>query len=146
MIALGAATVVLTLGSAGALKACWPGVEALLEEYDELDELDEHVPPLGEVSFAGDLNLDDVHFTQKRQSLADQFDERQLSGKDAAELLWQARLAGHSSDYLAQLHTAIGQLQRSALLAAAQRLLNAEGGWRCLASESSPGAPWRATK
>ena len=50
------------LGSAGALKACWPGVEALLEEYDELDELDEHVPPLGEVSFAGDLNLDDVHF------------------------------------------------------------------------------------
>ena len=91
-------------------------------------------------------NLDDVHFTQKRQSLADQFDERQLSGKDAAELLWQARLAGHSSDYLAQLHTAIGQLQRSALLAAAQRLLNAEGGWRCLASESSPGAPWRATK
>lgn len=91
-------------------------------------------------------NLDDVHFTQQRQSLADQFDERQLSGKDAAELLWQARLAGHSSDYLAQLHTAIGQLQRSALLAAAQRLLNAEGGWRCLASTPSPGAPWQATK
>ncbi|CAI8809677.1 pyrroloquinoline quinone biosynthesis protein PqqF [Pseudomonas sp. IT-P260] len=91
-------------------------------------------------------NLDDVHFTQQRQSLADQFDERQLSGKDAAELLWQAKLAGHSSDYLAQLHTAIGQLQRSALLAAAQRLLNTEGGWRCLASASSPGTPWQATK
>lgn len=91
-------------------------------------------------------NLDEVHFTQQRQSLADQFDERQLSGKDAAEWLWQAKLAGHSSDYLAQLHTAIGQLQRSALLAAAQRLLNAEGGWRCLASASSPGAPWQATK
>lgn len=91
-------------------------------------------------------NLDDVHFTQQRQSLADQFDERQLSGKDAAELLWQAKLAGHSSDYLAQLHTAIGQLQRSALLAAAQRLLNAEGGWHCLASAPSPGAPWQATK
>ncbi|KIK86496.1 pyrroloquinoline quinone biosynthesis protein PqqF [Pseudomonas sp. W15Feb9B] len=91
-------------------------------------------------------NLDDVHFTQQRQSLADQFDERHLSGKDAAELLWQAKLAGHSSDYLAQLHTAIGQLQRSALLAAAQRLLNAEGGWHCLASAPSPGAPWQATK
>lgn len=50
------------LGSAGALKASWPGVEALLEEYDELDELDEHVPPLGEVSFAGDLNIDGVSF------------------------------------------------------------------------------------
>jgi len=91
-------------------------------------------------------NLDDMHFTQQRQSLADQFDERQLSGTDAAELLWQARLAGHSSDYLAHMHTAIGQLQRSALLAAAQRLLNAEGGWRCLASASSPGTPWQATK
>jgi coenzyme PQQ biosynthesis probable peptidase PqqF len=91
-------------------------------------------------------NLDEERFTQQRQSLADQFAESHLSGKDAAELLWQAKLAGHSSDYLAQLHTAIGQLERSTLLAAAQRLLNPEGGWRCLASESSPGAPWQATK
>lgn len=91
-------------------------------------------------------NLDEDDLNQQRQSLADQFHESHLSGKDAAELLWQAKLAGHSSDYLAQLHTAIGQLERSALLAAAQRLLNAKGGWRCLASESSPGAPWQATK
>ena len=91
-------------------------------------------------------NLDEEDFNQQRQSLADQFAESHLSGKDAAELLWQAKLAGHSSDYLAQLHTAIGQLKRSTLLEAAQRLLNAKGGWRCLASESSPGAPWQATK
>ena len=92
------------------------------------------------------IELDEERFTEQRQSLADQFAESHLSGKDAAELLWQAKLAGHSSDYLAQLHTAIGQLERSALLAAAQRLLNADGGWRCLASESSPGAPWQTTK
>lgn len=91
-------------------------------------------------------NLDEGRFNEQRQSLADQFGERHLSDKDASELLWQAKLAGHSSDYLAQLHTAINQLERSALLAAAQRLLNAEGGWRCLANESSPGAPWQATK
>ncbi|WP_333992015.1 pyrroloquinoline quinone biosynthesis protein PqqF [Pseudomonas sp. S3(2024)] len=91
-------------------------------------------------------NLDEEDFNQQRQSLADQFDESHLSGKDAAELLWQAKLAGHSSDYLAQLHTAMGQLKRSTLLDAAQRLLNPKGGWRCLASESSPGAPWQATK
>ncbi|WP_285372971.1 pyrroloquinoline quinone biosynthesis protein PqqF [Pseudomonas sp. lyk4-TYG-107] len=91
-------------------------------------------------------NLDEEDFNQQRQSLADQFAESHLSGKDAAELLWQAKLAGHSSDYLAQLHTAMGQLKRSTLLEAAQRLLNAEGGWRCLANESSPGAPWQATK
>ena len=91
-------------------------------------------------------NLDEEDFNQQRQSLADQFDESHLSGKDVAELLWQAKLAGHSSDYLAQLHTAMGQLKRSTLLDAAQRLLNPKGGWRCLASASSPGAPWQATK
>ncbi|PTT31519.1 pyrroloquinoline quinone biosynthesis protein PqqF [Pseudomonas sp. HMWF021] len=90
-------------------------------------------------------NLDEDSFNQQRQSLAEQFEQSNLSDKDAAELLWQAKLAGHSSDYLAQLLTAIGQLERQALLAAAQRLLGAEAGWLCLASEPSPGAPWQAT-
>lgn len=90
--------------------------------------------------------LDDPSFNQQRQSLAEQFDESNLSAKDAAELLWQAKLAGHSSDYLAQLLAAIAQLERPALLAAAQRLISAEGGWRCLASSASPGAPWQAGK
>ncbi|MFJ2323617.1 pyrroloquinoline quinone biosynthesis protein PqqF [Pseudomonas sp. NPDC087817] len=91
-------------------------------------------------------NLDDHGFNQLRQSLAEQFDESNLTGKDAAELLWQAKLAGHSSDYLTQLIAAIGQLDRRALLAAAQRLTRAEGAWLCLASDSMPGAPWQAAK
>ncbi|MBT9264810.1 pyrroloquinoline quinone biosynthesis protein PqqF [Pseudomonas sp. MG-9] len=90
--------------------------------------------------------LDDPSFNQQRQSLAEQFDESNLSAKDAAELLWQAKLAGHSSDYLTQLLAAIAQLERPALLAAAQRLISTEGGWRCLASSASPGAPWQAGK
>ncbi|EUB87381.1 pyrroloquinoline quinone biosynthesis protein PqqF [Pseudomonas sp. GM30] len=90
-------------------------------------------------------NLEEERFNQQRRSLAEQFEQSNLSDRDAAELLWHANLAGHSSDYLEQLHTAISQLERSALLAAAQRLLNAEGGWLCLASELSPGAPWQAT-
>ncbi|WP_192562625.1 pyrroloquinoline quinone biosynthesis protein PqqF [Pseudomonas gozinkensis] len=90
--------------------------------------------------------LDDASLTQQRQTLADQFGESALSGKDAAEFLWQARLAGHSSDYLMQLRNAIAQLDRPALLAAAQRLIHAEGGWHGLSNDSAPGAPWLAAK
>jgi len=90
--------------------------------------------------------LDDASLTQQRQTLADQFDDNVLSGKDAAELLWQARLAGHSSDYLLQLRSAIAQLDRPALLAAAQRLIRAEGGWHGLANSPAPGAPWHAAE
>lgn len=88
--------------------------------------------------------LDAASLTQQRQTLADQFDDNVLSGKDAAELLWQARLAGHSSDYLLQLRSAIAQLDRPALLAAAQRLIRAEGGWHGLSNSPSPGALWQA--
>lgn len=91
-------------------------------------------------------NLADASLTQQRQSLADQFDDRALSTKDAAELQWQAKLAGRSSDYLASLLTAINQLDKPALLTAAQRLIRADGGWLCLATSSSPGTPWQATK
>jgi coenzyme PQQ biosynthesis probable peptidase PqqF len=89
--------------------------------------------------------LDDASLKQQRQSLADQFDDATLSTKDAAELLWQGKLAGHSSDYREQLVAAIQQLNRQALLDAAQRLINAEGGWHCLANEPMPGTPWQAT-
>ncbi|MBC3206776.1 pyrroloquinoline quinone biosynthesis protein PqqF [Pseudomonas sp. SWRI111] len=88
--------------------------------------------------------LDEASLKQQRQSLADQFDDATLSPKDAAELLWQGKLAGHSSDYREQLVAAIQQLNRQALLDAAQRLINAEGGWHCLANESMPDAPWQA--
>ena len=88
--------------------------------------------------------LDDTSYKQQRQSLADQFDDATLSTKDTAELLWQGKLAGHSSDYREQLIRAIQQLDRDAVLAAAQRLINAEGGYLCLANESMPGAPWQA--
>ncbi|WP_460121883.1 pyrroloquinoline quinone biosynthesis protein PqqF [Pseudomonas sp. H3_G09] len=89
--------------------------------------------------------LDDAGLEQQRQNLADQFDQATLSTKDAAELFWQGKLAGHSSDYREQLVTAIQQLDHQALLAAAQRLINADGGYHCLANEPMPGAPWQAT-
>ncbi|QJI43802.1 pyrroloquinoline quinone biosynthesis protein PqqF [Pseudomonas sp. ADAK2] len=90
--------------------------------------------------------IDDATYLAQRQALADQFDSATLPNAQAAELLWQARLAGHSSDYLTQLPEAILKIDRQALITAAQRLNNAEGGWRCLANAACPGAPWQAAK
>jgi coenzyme PQQ biosynthesis probable peptidase PqqF len=89
--------------------------------------------------------LDGASLSQQWQNLADQLDDYTLTSKDAAEILWQAKLAGHSSDYLEQLIIAIRQLDRQTLLSAAQRLINAEGGWLCLASDPAPETPWQAT-
>jgi coenzyme PQQ biosynthesis probable peptidase PqqF len=90
--------------------------------------------------------LDEATFIAQRQALADQFDTAALPFAQAAELLWQGKQAGRSSDYLTQLPLAILTIERSALIAAAHRLINAEGGWRCLASGSEPSAPWQVTK
>ena len=90
--------------------------------------------------------IDEATFVAQRQALADQFQIPALPVAQAAELLWQGKLAGHSSDYLAQLCQAILDIDRSALRGAAQRLINAEGGWRGLASSSQPEAPWQVAK
>jgi coenzyme PQQ biosynthesis probable peptidase PqqF len=96
---------------------------------------------------AGMINdIDDETFIDQRQALADQFDSAALPNAQAAELLWQGKLAGHSSDYLEFLPQTILKIDRETLLAAAQRLNQAEGGWRCLASGACPGSPWQAAK
>ena len=91
-------------------------------------------------------DINDETFIDQRQALADQFDSAALPNAQATELLWQGKLAGHSSDYLALLPQTILKIDRETLLAAAQRLNQAEGGWRCLASGPCPGSPWQAVK
>jgi coenzyme PQQ biosynthesis probable peptidase PqqF len=90
--------------------------------------------------------LDDSAFIAQRQILAEQFSNVALPATQAGDLLWQAKLAGRSSDYLTQLSEAILLIERPLLLAAAQRLNQAEGGRRCLSNSPAPGAPWQATK
>ncbi len=90
--------------------------------------------------------MDEALFENQRQALANQFDLTVLPLDQAAELLWQGKMAGRSSDYLTQLTLAIQAIERPHLIAAAHRLGNAEGGWRCLASCSQPPASWQATK
>ena len=90
--------------------------------------------------------MDEATFTAQRQSLAKQFDLNALPAPQAAELLWQGKLAGHSSDYLERLPETILLIDRDALSGAAKRLNQALGGWRCLASGPSPSTFWQATK
>ncbi|CAI8902864.1 pyrroloquinoline quinone biosynthesis protein PqqF [Pseudomonas sp. IT-P294] len=90
--------------------------------------------------------IEEATFIAHRQALSDQFKEAALPLAQAAELLWQGKQAGRSSDYLTQLPLSILAIDRDALVAAAHRLSNAEGGWRCLASSSEPQAPWQVTK
>jgi hypothetical protein len=92
------------------------------------------------------IGIEEATFIAQRQALSDQFKEAALPLAQAAELLWQGKQAGRSSDYLTQLPLSILAIDRVALLAAAHRLSNAEGGWRCLASSSEPQAPWQVTK
>lgn len=110
------------------------------------DELLEHIQQFLNSLPALIEQMNEASFSQQRQRLADQFDAAEIDFKEAAELLWQARLAGHSSDYLERLVATIAALDRSTLLSAAQRLLDAEGGWLCLASAPAPAAPWQALK
>ncbi|MHC8290322.1 pyrroloquinoline quinone biosynthesis protein PqqF [Pseudomonas sp. XS1P51] len=91
-------------------------------------------------------DIDEPNFIAQRQALADQFDSTALLNVQATELLWQGKLAGRSSDYLVQLPQAILMIDREVLVAAVQRLNRAEGGWRCLASDACPGAPWQVAK
>ncbi|OYQ11123.1 pyrroloquinoline quinone biosynthesis protein PqqF [Pseudomonas mandelii] len=90
--------------------------------------------------------VDDATFIALRQALADQFHACALPQAQAAELLWQGKLAGHSSDYLERLPEAILMIDRNALKEAARQLNQAEGGWRCLASSACASAPWQAAK
>jgi len=90
--------------------------------------------------------MDEATFTAQRQSLANQLDLNTLPVPQAAELLWQGKLAGHSSDYLERLPETILLIDRDALLGAAKRLNQALGGWCCLATGPSPSAVWQATK
>ncbi|WP_223487564.1 pyrroloquinoline quinone biosynthesis protein PqqF [Pseudomonas sp. A-RE-19] len=91
-------------------------------------------------------SINDATFIAQRQALADQFDNEALPNAQAADLIWQGKLAGHSSDYLKRLPQAILMIDREALVAAAQRLNRADGGWRCLASGPCPPTLWQVAK
>ncbi|MBC2654482.1 pyrroloquinoline quinone biosynthesis protein PqqF [Pseudomonas sp. MSSRFD41] len=90
--------------------------------------------------------LDAQAWLDQRQVLAQQLLPSQLPQQQAAQLLWQARLAGHPSDYLERLQAHIEALTPAQVIQAARQLQHASGGWKALANGSCPGSPWQAAK
>jgi coenzyme PQQ biosynthesis probable peptidase PqqF len=88
--------------------------------------------------------IDDSTLASQRQALANQLQSAVLSVAQAAEMLWQAKLAGRPSDYLMQLPDAIAGIMHRRLLDAARRLAEAHGGRYCLSNATYPGMPWQA--
>ncbi|KRP73355.1 pyrroloquinoline quinone biosynthesis protein PqqF [Pseudomonas paralactis] len=78
------------------------------------------------------------------QLLAQQFTAQALSVSQTADLLWHAQLAGHTSSYLDQLQHLIQNRTREDLQHAAQQLLGAAGGWRCVANGPRISDDWQA--
>lgn len=78
------------------------------------------------------------------QALAQQFAAQTLPINEAADLLWHAHLAGHSSGYLDQLQQLIQACTREDVQRAAQRLNDAAGGWQCVANGPRISDDWQA--
>lgn len=90
--------------------------------------------------------MDEATFVEQRRALAEQFDYIVLPGAAVAELMWQSKLAGRSSEYLRELPLAILTAEHGALVSAIERLKSAAGGWYCLATSAAPSAEWQARK
>lgn len=78
------------------------------------------------------------------QALAQQFAAQTQPINEAADLLWHAHLAGHSSGYLEQLQQLIQACTREDVQRAAQRLNDAAGGWQCVANGPRISDDWQA--
>ncbi|MGY4636165.1 coenzyme PQQ biosynthesis probable peptidase PqqF [Pseudomonas sp. TE24901] len=77
------------------------------------------------------------------QALAQQFSPQTLPIAQAADLIWQARLAGHPSGYLEALQQQIQACTREDLQHAARQLNAATGDWRCVANGPRTSDSWQ---
>ncbi|MBP5097841.1 pyrroloquinoline quinone biosynthesis protein PqqF [Pseudomonas protegens] len=90
--------------------------------------------------------LDEPSWNDQRQALAQQLQPATLPQEQAMELLWQAKLAGHSSDYLPQLQGCIEALTPTIVTQAARQLREAAGGCSALSNRPCSGAPWQVAE
>ncbi len=81
--------------------------------------------------------IDSANLPQQQRTLAAQLDSAGMESASAAEMLWQAHLAGHGTDYPKRLLTAVMDQQKTALLQAADKLQKASAGWLILSNSSS---------
>jgi coenzyme PQQ biosynthesis probable peptidase PqqF len=71
-------------------------------------------------------------------TLQDQLDPAVMEPQQAAEMLWQAHLAGHAADYTARLQHAFVHLQQESLTNAAQRIALSQTPMLGLANHALP--------
>lgn len=67
-----------------------------------------------------------------------QLDTAEMEHAQAAEMLWQAHLAGHGSDYSDRLQHSLAHLQQAALLEAARQLAHADSARLCVSNRAGP--------
>ena len=84
--------------------------------------------------------LEEADVSAQTKALITQLDINGMDNASAAELLWQAHLAGRADKYLPQLREALGRLNEADLSNAIVNLNEAAGGWLCLTN--SPENPW----
>ncbi|EIK98690.1 pqqF protein [Pseudomonas sp. M47T1] len=85
-------------------------------------------------------------FSNQCRDLAARTSLTDMELSQAAESLWQARLGGHSSDFIDQLRKAFGRLRSDALHQAASQLLEAQAGWLCLANGPAVDESWQVAQ
>jgi len=95
--------------------------------FEHIQDFLAHLPDL--VS-----ELDEISFTRARAALAQQFSTEALGVSQASELLWQATLAGHPSDYLTALYSALMALDQDTTLKAARQISQVDSRWLCVAT------------
>jgi secreted Zn-dependent insulinase-like peptidase len=83
--------------------------------------------------------IKDAHLPAQITALQSQLDPATLDSSQAAEMLWQAHLAGHSAHYLERLQHSFAHLQPEELKRAASRVALPETTVLCLSNRPSPG-------
>ncbi|RMM44275.1 Insulinase-like:peptidase M16 [Pseudomonas syringae pv. aptata] len=82
----------------------------------------------------------DADLPEQTKALAAQFEPSSLPEQQRADLQWQAHLAGHRGDHAQTLQRALSNLDTHSLLASADQLINATGGWLIVANRPASAA------
>ncbi|WP_110951569.1 pyrroloquinoline quinone biosynthesis protein PqqF [Pseudomonas bohemica] len=83
--------------------------------------------------------IEQADIPSQLSALQSQLDPATMDTQQAAEMLWQAHLAGHSTDYTAHLQHSLARLHRDRLRDAATRVALHQTSVLCLSNRSSPG-------
>ncbi|EGH30271.1 insulinase-like:peptidase M16, partial [Pseudomonas syringae pv. japonica str. M301072] len=82
----------------------------------------------------------DADLPEQANALAAQFEPSSLPQQQRADLQWQAQLAGHRGDHAQTLQGALSNLDTHSLLASADQLISATGGWLIVANRPASAA------